>query len=663
MGMGMVPEDVSRRMFLAVSGGLVFSGPLLGGVAMAAEVSGTGALPGSWTEKAVGEGDGVAAEVSGPGALPASWTEKELNADVVVAGGGLAGVCAAIAAARNGASVVLVQDRSRLGGNSSSEIRMHVCGANNSKNTVLWRESGIIEELKLTESATNLQRSFEMWDLVLYDKVVSEPNITLMLDTAVVGTAVENGRITRVTAASPLLEERYEITADFFLDCTGDAAVAALSGATCMLGREGRDQYGESLAPEVADEKTMGNSLLFMARKHDRPMPFTPPPWARKFTKEDFRHRRINSWEYGYWWIEWGGELDTIKDNRKIRHELLRILLGVWDHIKNSGEHPQSEPWALEWVGMIPGKRESRRILGEHVMVQRELEEAELYPDRVSFGGWPMDDHPPGGMDDRDLPPCIQIQFERPYSVPLRSLFSADRPNLLMAGRNISASHVALTSTRVMATCAAMGQAAGTAAAFCAAEKCLPRDAAADPARMMRLQQRLLRDDQSLLGMANADPEDLARTARVTCSHHAPEGAPEQVTDGWNRDIGDGNAHQWRAAMDGKEPWLQLEWGKPVTLRRVQFTFDTGLHRRLSLSGEDWVINSQTRGAQPETVADYAVEARVEGAWREVARNTGNYLRLARHAVGPVTADALRLRVLRTNGDGLARVFEVRCYG
>jgi hypothetical protein len=228
-----------------------------------------------------------------------------------------------------------------------------------------------------------------------------------------------------------------------------------------MRGREGRAEHGEPLAPETADRKTMGNSLLFMARKHDRPMPYTPPAWARTFTEEDFKHRRIRSWEYGYWWIEWGGELDTIKDNRRIRHELLRILTGVWDHIKNSGKHPESECWALEWVGMIPGKRESRRILGEHVMVQRELEEAVPFPDRVSYGGWPMDDHPPGGMDDRDLPPCVQIGLANPYSIPLRSLCSADLPNLLMAGRNISVSHVALTSTRVMATCAAMGQAAG----------------------------------------------------------------------------------------------------------------------------------------------------------------------------------------------------------
>ena len=626
----------SRREFLAVSGGLMAAG--------------------TWC------GESVAEEAPLSEKQPESFTRKRLDAEVLVAGGGLAGVCAAIAAARNGASVILVQDRSRLGGNSSSEIRMHVCGANNSKATTLWRESGIIEELKLTDSATNFQRSFEMWDLLLYDKVVREPNLTLLLDTAIVDATVENGKITAVTAVSALLEERYEIRAAFFVDCTGDAAVATLAGARCMRGREARDQYGETLAPEHADLKTMGNSLLFMARKHDVLMPFSPPSWARKCTKDDFNHRSIRSWEYGYWWIEWGGELDTIKDNRRIRHELLRILMGVWDYIKNSGEHPESDLWALEWVGMIPGKRESRRILGEHVMIQQELESAVLYPDRVSFGGWPMDDHPPGGMDDRERPACVQIHFERPYSIPLRALYSADRPNLLMAGRNLSASHVALTSTRVMATCAAMGQAAGSAAAFCVMEKCLLHDVSTEPARLKRFQQSLLRDDQSLLGIRNEDPDDLARTARISCSHHTSEGPPEGVIDGWNRDIGDGCTHQWRAAMADGVPWLQLDWKHSHALRRIQLIFDSGLHRKLFLSGEDSAYLPQTRGRQPETVAEYVIEVRGKNGWHEVARNAGNFLRLVRHEWEPVKTTALRLRVIKTNGDPLARVFEIRCY-
>ncbi len=598
-----------------------------------------------------------------PEAVSERMRPVSLEADVVVAGGGLAGVCAAIAAARQGASVVLLQDRSRLGGNSSSEIRMHVCGANHTKDLAAWRETGLIEEFKLTEAATNPQRSFHIWDLVLYDKVVSEPNITLMLDTALVGAEVREGKITAVRAVSPQLEEQYEISAAFFVDCTGDGALAAAAGARCMRGREGQAEYGESLAPEQGDQKTMGSSLLFFARKHERAMPFAPPPWARKFTEEDFKHRPIRSWEYGYWWIEWGGDLDTIADQRRIRHELLRILLGVWDHIKNSGKHPESEAWALDFVGMLPGKRESRRIVGEHVLVQSELERAELFPDRVAYGGWPMDDHPPGGMDARGLPPCQQIHFKRPYSVPLRSLYSVDRPNLMMAGRNISASHVALTSTRVMATCSTLGQAAGTAAAFCAREKMLPRALVGDAPAMKRFQQMLLKDDQSLLGVTNEDPLDLARQAAVTASAETYEGPARSVIDGWNRHPGEGVSHQWQAPMESGEPWLELRWPVPKPLALVQITFDTGLHRGLFLSGQDSAYLPQIRQPQPETVAAYTLEAWCDGAWKTLAEETNNVLRLVRHRFEPVDTEALRIRVRRTHGDPLARVFEVRCYG
>ncbi len=603
-----------------------------------------------------------------PGTAVASTPEKlfaraRVQTDVLVAGGGLAGVCAAIAAARNGASVVLVQDRSRLGGNSSSEIRMHALGANNPEELRLWRETGIIEELKLTESATNLQRSFHVWDLILYDKVISEPNITLMLDTAVIGAEVQDGRITRVNAISPLLEEYYDIEADYYIDCTGDATLAAAAGADHVHGREGRDVYGESLAPETSDRKTMGSSLLFFAKEHDRPMPFEAPDWARTFTEEDFRHRSIRSWEYGYWWIEWGGELDTIKDNREIRRELMRILMGVWDYIKNSGKHPESANWALDFVGMIPGKRESRRVLGDHVMVQRELESAVPYPDRVAYGGWPMDDHPPGGIDRNDLKPCTQIYLKQPYHIPLRSLYSRNRPNLLMAGRDISASHVAFSSSRVMATCATMGQAAGAAAAFCGEQHCLPRDIVADETRLRTFQQRLLKDDQSLIGIANEDEADLARCARITCSAETKQGKAVNVIDGWNREIGDARTHQWQAAMQDGEPWLQLEWDSPQTIRTVQLTFDTGLNRLLFLSGQDSAYLSQKRGAQPETVADYRIEAQVNGKRVTVAQAKNNFLRMVRHPIEVVTTKTLRVSIQRTNGDRLARVFEIRCYG
>ncbi len=589
----------------------------------------------------------------------AHYAKKTLACDIVVAGGGLAGVCAALAAARNGARVALIQDRSRLGGNASSEIRMHVLGANSHSPLQRWRETGIIEELKLLDAAYNQQRSFEMWDLLLYDKVISEPNIALWLDTSVIGARVRRGQVREVTAISPLLELVLKIEASYFIDCTGDSSLAYYAGAEIMRGREASNTYGESLAPERSDLKTMGNSILFFSRNHDRVMPFIKPAWAKSYSEEDFRHRPIRSWEYGYWWIEWGGEMDTIADNRRIRHELLAMVLGIWDYIKNSGRFPESATWALQWVGMIPGKRESRRVRGGHVLTQREVESAELFPDRVAYGGWPMDDHPPCGMGCPSEQPFRSIQLKQPYSIPLRALYSRTITNLFMAGRNISASHVAFSSSRVMATCAALGQAAGTAAALCKEKNCTPRELGE---QVNVLQQRLLRDDQSLLGVSNTDAKDLARQAAVHASGATSEGPAAAVIDGWNRDIGDDQSHQWQCRMEPAGVWIELSWPAEQLLGEIQVTFDTGLHRKLYITGQDNEYAQQIRAPQPETVADYAVSVFSQGRWLTVAENRNNVLRMVRHRFNAVRASRVRLQIQRTNGDDLARIFEIRVY-
>ena len=150
---------------------------------------------------------------------------------------------------------------------------------------------------------------------------------------------------------------------------------------------------------------------------------------------------------------------------------------------------------------MIPGKRESRRIVGDYIMIQKDILEATLFYDRVAYGGWPLDDHLPKGMDDTSKSPFRSIPLKRPYSIPLRSLYSKSFDNLFMAGRNISASHVALSSTRVMATCATLGQAAGTAMNYCLKESITPAALCADKNHVHKLQQILLRQDQALLGL------------------------------------------------------------------------------------------------------------------------------------------------------------------
>jgi hypothetical protein len=231
-----------------------------------------------------------------------------------------------------------------------------------------------------------------------------------------------------------------------------------------------------------------------------------------------------------------------------------------------------------------------------------------------------------------------------------------------MAGRNISASHVAFSSTRVMATCATMGQAAGAAAAFCLKHRCLPKEIVSDKNKMKNLQQNLLKDDQSLLAIKNEDENDLARSAKVTASLFTPEGRPENVVDGWNRNIGDGSCHQWQASLSDGVPWLQLEWEQPQTIKQIQLTFDTALHRRLFLTGEDGVYYDQLRTQQPETVKKYSIEALLDDKFVTIVKQDKNYLRLVRFEFEPIETKVIRVKVRQTNGDELAKIFEIRCY-
>jgi hypothetical protein len=594
---------------------------------------------------------------------PHKLKNHTLATDLVVVGGGLAGVCAALAAARNGSKVVLVQDRSVLGGNASSEVKMHVVGADCHGTRPGARESGIIEELKLEDATRNPHRSYSQWDLLLYEKIILEPNITLLLDTDCVGCEIDGSvgsrRITAVKAVRQSTEDTFTITAPFFADCSGDGRLGVEAGADFTVGRESKITTSESLARDTADRHTLGSSILFTARQHATPQPFIAPSWVRTFKKHEFKHRPVKSYEYGYWWSEWGGQLDTLKDNAAIRHELLRIALGIWNYIKNSGEHADSAHWALDWVGAIPGKRETRRFLGPHVLTQMDVQSGRIFPDAVAYGGWWLDLHPPSGVDAVDEEPCVQHHFPHLYTIPLRSLHSRNVSNLFFAGRNISATHVAFASTRVMATCAVMGQAIGTAAALARSRAGIGITEIFNDSEIARLQQTLLRDDAFIPGLTAAP---LAAT--VTASSELPGNEATHVLDGHTRELpanlgpwADGRTHRWTSAA--LPAWLELAWPAPRLISEIHLTFDSGFERELILTASDFVSAKTIRGAQPELVRDY--ELLLDD--RVVLTITGNYLRKRFHILAtPITASRLRVLVNTTHGVPAARVFAVQTY-
>lgn len=432
-----------------------------------------------------------------------TFLKKEHYCDLCIVGGGLAGTIAAISAARHGARVVLIQDRPMLGGNASSEIRMWVRGAKGIYN----RESGILAEFEEENIYRNPTLAPTVWDSVLYGKVKAEKNITLLLNASCVDAATEGARITSVTAWQLTTYTVHTVHANYFADCSGDSILAPLSGAKYRIGREGRDEYRETIGPLEADGKTMGMSLLLQARETDHYVPFVPPAWANVYEKDEdfalipyietqhstFRDHKIGTSGCNLWWMELGGEGPAIQNTEETRDELLKVVFGIWDHIKNREDHGFGN-WELEWVGFLPGKRESVRYVGAHVLTENDVLGGGVFDDVIAYGGWPMDDHNPKGMlaNTKNDTPSVLHPAPSPYGIPYRSLYSVNIENLFFAGRNISATHAAISSTRVMATCSLLGQAMGTAAAFCVLEGILPKELTGD--RVKRLQQQLLRD-------------------------------------------------------------------------------------------------------------------------------------------------------------------------
>jgi len=559
--------------------------------------------------------------------------------DFCIVGGGMAGVCAAISAARGGVKIALVQDRPVLGGNSSSEIRVHVCGADRHNKIPNVRETGILEELRLENLRRNPQRSFSMWDTVLYEKVMAEPNLRLFLNCSCLDAKMDGKRIESITCWQLTTQTYHTIEADLFADCSGDAILAPLTGAEFRVGREARSEYGESIEPEVADKKTMGMTCLFQARDMGTPQPFEPPSWAYDYpTEADLPHRHHGWLEMGYWWVELGGENDSIHDTEKLRDELVKIVFGIWDHLKNHGDHG-AENWALDWVQFLPGKRESRRYVGDHVLTQNDIESEGRFPDIVAYGGWTMDDHHPAGFLYKG-PPTIFHPAPSPYGISYRCLYSKNVENLMFAGRCASMSHAAMSSTRVMGTASSMGQAVGTAGALAVKGKVIPREVEAKT-----LQQSLLRQD-AYLPWVKLEFSELTRTAELKAS----SGDPEPLRDGINRPVGE-DQHCWEGKIGDS---IEYTWDKPRMAASATLILDSALARLIAMSHHQ--KDNQLTHVPEEMTKDLRLEIRTPSGWSLWRNVKGNHQRLLRIEIG-VPATGVRATFDSTWGSEKVRIY------
>ena len=444
-----------------------------------------------------------------------------INSDLIVVGGGMAGTCAAITAARNGIKVTLVQDRPVLGGNGSSEVRLWVLGATSHMgNNNRWaREGGVIDEILVENLFRNKEGNAIIFDTILLEKVINEPNITLLLNTMVFDLEKKDEvNISSLTAFCSQNSTDYILRAPLFCDASGDGIVGFKAGASFRMGTECKNEFGEGFAPAIENGELLGHTIYFYSKDTGRPVKFVAPSYAMKDIKKIPRFRNIKTGDMGcnFWWFEYGGRRDTIHDTEEIKWELWSVVYGVWDYIKNSGKFPESENLSLEWVGTIPGKRESRRFEGPYILKQQDIVEQKHFYDAVSFGGWAIDLHPADGVFS-ELPGCNQYHAKGIYEIPYRCFISKDIKNLFIAGRLISASHVAFGSSRVMATSAHGGQAVGMAAALCTQLNMEP-SGFTNPEKIKLLQQKLNISGQSV-PLVPIDPKgNLAAGANLTTS-------------------------------------------------------------------------------------------------------------------------------------------------
>ena len=606
--------------------------------------------------------------------------------DVIVVGGGMAGLCAAIAAARQGVHTALIQARPVLGGNASSEIRIHISGADQSLKQPDYAEGGLLYELMLENKKNNEQFSYSVWDMVLFEKAKEEKDLEVFFNTVMYDCKTEDDRIVSIYCVQETTEMRYQLYAPVFVDATGNGTLGYYAGAEYRKGSEPQSEFGELHAPKKPNNYRMGNSILLKARDMGHPVEFTPPSFAKKLTEEQLAKRihcvqmrdTINCddspnpeeykrtsmtssacVDYGYWWLELCGDgEDIITEYETIRDDLIAYAYGIWDHIKNNKEgihEHHAENYALEWVGALPGVRESRRLVGDYLLSETDILEHKIFDDAICYGGWCVDLHAPHGLLDFQLLPSDCNFYDGVYTIPYRSYYSKNIKNLYMAGRDISTTRLGLASTRIIGCCAIGGEAVGIAAALCKKYACDPRELAP---HVKELQQLILKEDGFLPGFKNEDEKDLARKAKITASAWEKGGEPEKVANGISRKLGE-EQNGW-VTKPGE--CLTMKWEEAKEIREIRLTFESNFAYPIRVTMAPLRQAQQRNGVPEELVKDVKIELYRDGKKTGESYVKDNYQRLCSVGIGDVIADEIRVIPESTNGAELAVIHEIRVY-
>lgn len=393
--------------------------------------------------------------------------------DLVVVGAGIAGMSAAVSAARLGCKVALLNDRPVIGGNNSSEIRVHLGGRIEAGP---YKELGNLQKEFGPTRGGNAQPADYYEDQKKMDWLLKEKNVSLFTNYRAIAVEKEGDRITAVIAKHIETGEEKRFEAPLFSDCTGDGTIGYLAGADYRMGRESRDEFGESTAPEQADKMTMGASVQWYSEDTKKASSFPQFEYG-----VDFNEKNCEKVTMGEWTWETGMNYDQIKDFERIRDYGLMVVYSNWSYLKNEmKENDVYKNRKLAWVAYISGKRESRRLMGDYILKEEDLRKHVVHEDGSAASTWSIDLHYPDpkntenfpGQEFKSIAKHINIY---PYPIPYRCLYSRNIDNLFMAGRNISVTHVALGTVRVMRTTGMMGEVVGMAASICKKYQVNPR--------------------------------------------------------------------------------------------------------------------------------------------------------------------------------------------
>lgn len=574
--------------------------------------------------------------------------------DAVIVGGGVAGIVTAIAAARMGLSVALINDRPILGGNASEEASVTLEGAAHKG----YHETGIIYEIK------NYRHKMKItWTAAFNHFVSKENNISLFSNMVVISVDKFGNKIASVNAVDTYTLSDNIFRSDIFVDATGDGWLGYYADAKYKIGREAAFEYNESAAPQNADLNTMSgcatcnvNDLSdticsYFAEDAGKPISFKAPDWAFKLPQGEELGREPNYIDRGHWWLEMPNDYDDVFESEFVRDSMFRMALGYFDWLKNSwGQKKKAENYRLKKLGTYNAKRESRRLIGDYVMTENDYDGNTVFGDAVCYSGWNIDVHHIGGIfSGRDgmftIDKAVDIT-----PIPFRCLYSKNVDNLMMVGRCISVSHIGLGPTRVQLTGASMGQAVGTAAYLCKKYDVNPRDVGA--IHITELQQQLLKDGQYIPGIYNTDDKDLARSATISADSYEDKGRPEFVINGKIRAV-DSNEYAW-ISKEGLPQSIYLRFKTPQNISQVRISFEMPYSKY-----------PQGYLPQPKAVdlvTDFSVYAEIDDEYVELASVENNFQQLRVIDFETVQTECIRITARKVLESNRVIIPEIRVY-